>query len=104
MADKFDIERKIINAFKLFQGLRSPSEDRAILEKMLEICKEDAISFLSENMTDKDVNKFKAVVKKDGIESAFGLAIGSIPMGRFRLEERLNYAINMHLAKALSQK
>lgn len=104
MAEKFDIERKIIDAFKLFQGVRSHDEDKRILEKMLEICKQEMILFLSENLNTKQTKEFEKDAKKEGAEKALAKWIREIPMGRFRLEERLKYTVDTVLTKTIWQK
>lgn len=101
MADKFDIERKIINSLKLFQGLRAPEEDKKIMDKMLDICKKEMIVFLSENLTSSQVKSFEKDAKED-IEKALSVYVRKIPMGRFRLEERLKYTVDAVLVKAVA--
>ena len=104
MAKKFDIERKIIDSFKLFEGLREPSEDQKILKKVLAICKLDIELFLAQNLTDKETKKFVKDTKDLGVEKALPKVMAKIPMGRFRLEERLKYTVDMTLAKALAER
>ena len=53
------VEELIKKKFKLFKGLRSKEEDRKILEKLMDLCFDEIMLFLSENLSETQKKSLK---------------------------------------------
>lgn len=53
-----ELETKIKEKFKLFQGLRSDDEDQKLLDQILDMCFEELISFMAKNLSEAEQKNF----------------------------------------------
>lgn len=102
----FDIDEKIKNKFRLYAGDRSLAEDQKICEKVLDLCFDELISFLQDNLdkeqidslnkklgslSNEDLSKDK---KDDKITQVLFEYAQKIDNFRFKWDKRLDYFLN----------
>lgn len=92
-----NIDKEIVQTFKLGKGLRSDKEDLAIRHKVTELCFDEFISFIAENSNKTQLKKLEKEVKKMRSKGA-RLKVMTESMQQIydfqrRLDNRLTYFI-----------
>ncbi len=100
-----DIDEKIKNKFKLFSGLRSEEEDQKIYDKVYELCFDEMVQFLFENLSTAEKDELIGKLEKKGKETEILLKyLSQIENYRFKLDKRLDYFLNNLLYSSLKNK
>src|SRR3989344_9408335 len=98
-----DLDNKIKKKFRLFEGIRSEEEDKKIYDKIYDLCFDEMVLFLTENLESDELKKFEKELKhlrggrtdsSDGGRENEVIALllnylNKIDNYRFRLDKRL---------------
>jgi hypothetical protein len=112
-----DLDKKIKKKFRLFEGIRSEDEDKKIYDKIYELCFDEMVLFLTENLESDELKKFEKELKhlrggrtdsSDGGQENEVIALllnnlRKIDNYRFRLDKRLDYFLNNLLISSLKK-
>ena len=113
--NNFDLDNKIKKTFQLFSGVRNPEEDQKIFDRVYELCFEEMVKFIYENISTKKQAKLETEL--DQISEKAGLTkneaadvnyktifsyLVEIENYRFKLDKRLDYYINNLLYSSLN--
>jgi len=108
-------DKKIKKTFRLFQGLRPEKEDKKIYDKVYDLCFQETIAFIEENLDPSrqafltaelekiDEKKLKKEERAQQALEAVFKYLTAVPHYRFRLNKRLDYFLNQLLYKALNK-
>lgn len=104
----FDLDEKIKKNFRLFTGVRPQEEDKRIYEKVYDLCFDEMIKFLYENLSKEDQNELTKNLESqkdlDKKAEVLSKALLKIEDSGFRLEKRIDYFLNSLLYQTLKQK
>lgn len=97
---------------KLFQGVRSVEEDNKLYERVYELCLDEIINFIEENLDEKKVSDLSSQIEsmngKEGADQKIAeiilKAVEEVPDYRFRLYHRLEYFLDKLLVNSLKKK
>lgn len=110
-----DLEQKIIERFRLFQGLRSLQQDNEILELLVGSCLDETIRFLEQETSLEEQNilleKLNSIEHSSGsfyahnkeVIRVFSESLQKVPALRFRLEKRLEAFLNNTFTELMIQ-
>lgn len=108
-----DIDNLIKNRFKLFVGVRSQKEDEEIYAKVYELCFDEIVQFVEENLKKAELEDLTHKLEElkgseDDNVNAAGLmvteALKTVPNHRFKLYHRLEYFVDQLLINTLRNK
>ena len=100
-----DIDEKIKHKFKLFQGLRSQEDDQKIYDKIYDLCFDEMVGFLFENLSPAKRDEFSKDIENTGKKTEILLKyLSQIENYRFKLDKRLDYFLNNLLYSSLKNK
>jgi hypothetical protein len=113
--NNFDLDNKITKTFKLFSGLRSTEEDQKIFDRVYELCFEEIVKFLYENLSKDEQTKLILEIKRNSEKERLSKKqiadinyktllnyLVKIENYRFKLDKRLDYFINNLLYSSLN--
>lgn len=105
--NKVDFDTKIKNKFKLFSGARSQEEDQKIFDKVYDLCFDDTVKFLCENLNETDRTQLPEELKKQTSEEDKNKILlnymSKIDLFQLKLNQRLDSFLDNLSLSSLSQ-
>jgi len=99
-----NIDYKIKKTFRLFDGKRNIKEDKKLYQKLIDLCFDEVIAFLEDNLSENaKENLVKELDNNGGIEVLLKY-LQKIPNFKFKLDKRLDYFLNNLLYLTIKDK
>jgi len=104
--DTIGLDKKIKGKFKLFSGIRPQEEDQKIYDKVLDLCFDEMVAFLGDNLSEKEREDFLGELGKKASDEdkakVLQASLSKIENYRFKLDHRLDAFLNNLLLSSLS--
>lgn len=102
-----DLDSKIKTRFKLFSGVRPADEDQKIYDKVYNLCFDEMVLFLSEQLQDSEQDQLSEELNKQTTDDAKTKVLvnhlSKIDNYRFKLDHRLDSFLSNLLLSSLSR-
>jgi len=98
------IENKIKKIFRLFDGERNLKEDKKLYKKLINLCFDEVIAFLEDNLSENEKENLLIELDKKSGKEVISKYLQKIPDYKFKLDKRLDYFLNNLLYLAIKEK